>query len=85
MSGSANFSLFAFSCDEQVQTISSRAQALRHNQAFNTTWAQKTSHQPGFGIKGTEGRMTEAARIASIPKEPTWGKGIYKYLSPEGE
>ena len=29
--------------------------------------------------------MTEAARIASIPMEPTWGKGIYKYLSPDGD
>ena len=29
--------------------------------------------------------MTEAMMIRSIPEEPTWGKGIYKYLSPEGE
>ena len=85
MSGSANFSLFAFSGDEQIQTIISRGQALRHNGAFNTTWSQGSSHAPGYGIKGSEGRMTEAARIALIPNEPTWGKGIYKYLSPEGE
>ena len=66
MSGSANFSLFAFSGDEQIQTIISRGQALRHNGAFNTTWAQGSSHAPGYGIKGSEGRMTEAARIALI-------------------
>jgi hypothetical protein len=85
MSGSANFSLFAFTGDEQVQTIKSIGQVLRHNATFNTTWAQKTSHAPGFGIKGSEGRMTEAARIASIPMEPTWHKGIYKYLGPDGD
>ncbi len=85
MSGSANWSLFAFSGDEQVQTISSRDQALRHNSAFNTTWSQKTSHAPGFGIKGSEGRVAERLWLMNIPQEPTWGKGIYKYLTPEGE
>jgi hypothetical protein len=85
MSGSANFSLFAFSGDEQLQTIRNRYQVLRHNGTFNTTWAQKTSHQPGFGIKGSEGRMTEAARLASIPAQITWHKGIYKYLGPDGD
>jgi phosphatidylserine/phosphatidylglycerophosphate/cardiolipin synthase-like enzyme len=85
MSGSANFSLFAFTGDEQLQTIVNKYQALRHNATFNATWRQKSSHNPGFGIKGSEGRMTEAARIASIPQEPTWGKGIYKYLGPDGD
>ncbi len=85
MSGSANWSLFAFSGDEQVQTIQSRPQALRHNSVFNTTWKQGSSHAPGFGIKGQEGRMAERLWLRSIPNEPTWGKGIYKYLTPEGE
>ena len=85
MSGSANLSIFAFACDEQVQTIDSRGQALRHINNFNITWRQKSSHAPGFGIKASEGRMTEAQRIAQIPSEPTWGRGIYKYLSPSGE
>ncbi len=85
MSGSANFSLFAFTGDEQVQTIKSAGQVFRHNANFNATWRQKTSHSPGFGIKGSEGRMTEAARIALIPEEPTWGKGIYKFLGPDGD
>ena len=85
MSGSANWSIFAFTGDEQVQTINSRNQALRHINAFNITWSQKSSHAPGYGIKGSEARMTEAQRIALIPAEPTWGRGIYKYLSPAGE
>jgi phosphatidylserine/phosphatidylglycerophosphate/cardiolipin synthase-like enzyme len=85
MSGSANWSLFAFTGDEQVQTIDSRGQALRYMSSFNTTWKQRSSHTPGFGIKGSEARMTEAQRIALVPEEPTWGRGIYKHLTPYGE
>ena len=85
MSGSANWSLFAFTGDEQVQTITSKPQAMRHNSTFNTTWNQRSSHAPGFGIKGQEGRMAERTWLRQIPMEPTWGKGIYKYLTPEGD
>jgi phosphatidylserine/phosphatidylglycerophosphate/cardiolipin synthase-like enzyme len=85
MSGSANWSRFAFTGDEQLQIISSAGQVSRHNAAFNITWRQKSSHQPGFGIKAHEARMTEAQRIALIPEEPTWGKGIYKYMTAGGE
>ncbi len=85
MSGSANWSRFAFTGDEQVQTINGSVRARQHIAAFNKTWAQKTSHAPGFGLKAKEGRVTEAMRLASIPQQVTWGKGIYKYLSPEGE
>ena len=46
MSGSANWSMFAFSGDEQVQTIVSRAQALRHNSVFNTTWSRAARTPP---------------------------------------
>jgi PLD-like domain len=85
MSGSSNFSLFGLNGDEQVQTINSRYQAGRHIGAFTATWKQGSSHAPGFGIKGSEGRMTEKMWLQSIPKKITWGKGIYKYVSPEGE
>ncbi len=47
--GSANWSNLAFSDDEQMQRISSRFQALRHNSTFAKTWRQKTSRRPGFG------------------------------------
>ena len=86
MTGSSNFSLLGVAGDEQVQTfLSSPYQAARHNGAFNYTWRQRTSHAPGYGIKGSEGRMAERLWLRSIPKEITWGKGIYKNLSPEGE
>lgn len=93
MSGSSNWSSFAFSGDEQVQIIgnspdgsySARPKILKYNNAFNTTWAQKSSHAPGFGIKGQEGRMAERAWLRQIPNTIPWGKGIYKNVSPEGE
>ena len=75
MSGSSNWSSFAFSGDEQVQIIrsagdgsfSARPKVLKYNGTFNTTWAQKSSHAPGFGIKGQEGRMAERAWLRQIP------------------
>jgi len=79
MSGSANWSAFAFTGDEQIQQIRSRTQAIRHNSNFNKTWTQKSSHAPGFGTHASEARM-----LASIPVQPTFGKGIYKYLTPNG-
>ena len=77
--GSSNWSAFAFACDEQIQEVKSRFQANRHNSAFNTTWRQKTSHAPGYGKKGSEGRV-----MWDIPPQPTFGKGIYKYLTASG-
>ncbi len=66
--------------DEQIQEIKSRFQAARHNQAFAITWRQKTSHAPGYGKKGSEGRI-----MWDIPPQPTFGKGIYKYMTANGE
>ena len=86
MSGSSNFSIVGLKCDEQVQTfLNSRYQAVRHMSAFNATWRQKSSHAPGYGHHGAEGRMTEQMWLKSIPTKITWGKGIYKYMTPEGE
>lgn len=80
MTGSANWSRFAFTGDEQVQTIQSQQQALRHNGIFNITWRQKSSHRPRYATQSAGGRV-----MWSIPEEPTWGRGIYKYLSADGD
>jgi phosphatidylserine/phosphatidylglycerophosphate/cardiolipin synthase-like enzyme len=80
MTGSSNWSAFAFAGDEQIQEIKSRFQAGRHNSTFNTTWRQKTSHPPMYGKKGSEGRI-----MWDIPPQPTFGKGIYKNLSANGD
>jgi len=79
-SGSANWSDFAFTGDEQMQEIKSRFQASRHNAVFDVTWRQRSSHPPMYGKKGHEGRI-----MWDIPPQPTFGKGIYKYLSPNGD
>ena len=70
----------AFSSDEQMQQISAVHHRRAHMLNFNMTWAQKTSHAPGFGIKGSEGRVLPPGNSNTIP----WGKGIFKYLNPEG-
>ena len=78
LSGASNWSTAAFSNDEQMQQISAYTTARAHLLNFNKTWAQKTSHAPGFGIKGSEGRLLPPGN--TIP----WGKGAFKYLNPNG-
>ena len=86
MSGSANFSLFASAGDEQVQTIlSSRLPGGAPQRRVQHTWSAEELARTGYGIKGSEGRMAERAVAAEHPEGATWGKGIYKYLTPEGE
>jgi len=74
--GSANWSNLAFSGDEQMQRISSRFHALRHNSAFAKTWRQKTSRKPSFGRITSFGRTTPDP----VEEEPILGEGIYKYM-----
>ena len=87
MSGSANWSMFAFTGDEQVQTIvEPRPGAAPQLGVQHHLERRGSSHAPGFGIKGSRGPDDRGGcGCARIPEEPTWGKGIYKYLDPEGE
>ena len=76
--GAANWSNAAFSNDEQMQQINAYSTARGHMLNFNKTWAQGSSHAPGFGIKGSEGRLLPPGN--TIP----WGKGVFKHLNPNG-
>ena len=78
--GSANWSLLAFGSDEQMQLISSRANTLSYQRAFNKTWVQKTSKLPAGGRLATFGRGTE---VPGVPEDaPAWGTGPYRYMQP---
>jgi hypothetical protein len=79
-SGSANWANLAFGDDEQMQRISSRFQALRHNAAFAKTWRQKTSRKPAFGRVMTFGLGRTIPVPVPVEDEPTFGEGIYKYM-----
>lgn len=76
--GSGNWSSAALTNDEQMQQIVDHKTVSAHMAAFNKTWAQNSSHSPGYGIKGSEGRLTPQGD--SIP----WGHGAFKFMSPEG-
>ena len=76
--GSANWSNAAFSNDEQMQQVPGYSIARAHNANFNQTWVQRSSHTPGYGKKPQDARMVPASN--SVP----WGKGAFKYLTPEG-
>ncbi len=78
LSGSANWSNLAFSDDEQMQRVSSRSESLRYLSTFAKTWRQKSSRRP----TAAPGRVAAFGRMM-VPLgdgEPTFGKGIYRYL-----
>jgi PLD-like domain len=77
--GSANWADLSYSSDEQTQQIFSSTWTRPYFGAFDTTWNQKTSRAPSFGRVGSGARA-----LNSIPEQPTWGRGQYKYLTPEG-
>jgi hypothetical protein len=79
-SGAANWSNAAFANDEQMQQVVGYGMARSHLLNFAKTWSQRSSHAPGYGIKGSEGRLLPPGNSNTIP----WGKGAFKYLSPNG-
>jgi phosphatidylserine/phosphatidylglycerophosphate/cardiolipin synthase-like enzyme len=81
--GSSNWGNLAFSSDEQMQQIVSYSHTRQHLAAFARTWKQRSSHKPRAGRVYSFGRMLPGAADAaelSIPEEPVFGEGIYKYL-----
>jgi hypothetical protein len=82
--GSANWSSAAFGNDEQMQQIVDYNTTRAYMINFNRTWVQGSSHAPGFGVKAKEERqLPSGLRVPPGNKVP-WGKGIYKYMTPEG-
>ena len=77
--GSANLADLSYSSDEQTQQIFSSTKTRPYFTTFDTTWNQGSSRSPSYG------RVASGARVLnSIPEQPTWGEGQYKYLTPEG-
>ena len=76
LSGSANWSNFAYGCDEQMQEIAGYAWANPFFSTFSHTWAQKTSRPPSYGGAPSGARLAAGARAGGS----TFGYGIYKYL-----
>lgn len=77
--GSANWADLSLRSDEQMQQIFSYSWTRPYFSTFDKTWAQKTSKYPSYG------RVSAGARtLNGIPEQPTFGEGIYKYLSEGG-
>ncbi len=89
--GSANWSSFAFTDDEQMQRIHSRPQALHHLSAFEKTWRQRSSQVPPYGRVAANGRLVPGAAapgedplVAAAPEgDIPFGSGIYKYMTED--
>ena len=84
-SGSANWANLAFGDDEQMQRISSRHQALRHNAAFAKTWRQGVSSVPGGGRVAAFGRGIPGVDTDRTCRRaaPAFGKGVFRYMNTD--
>ena len=90
LSGSANWARLAFGDDEQMQRLSNRTETRRHVAAFGKTWRQKSSRPPpgsgraaGARTLGRTSADASADTLESIPEEPVFGRGIYRYLTED--
>ncbi len=84
-SGSANWANLAFGDDEQMQRISNRHEALRHNATFAKTWRQDSSRPPSGARVAAFGRTTSRVGHArDVPAdEPAFGQGVFQYMTSD--
>ncbi len=81
--GSANWADLSLGSDEQMQRISSRGHARRYLATFRKTWHQRVSHVPAFGRVSVAGRMLPVAPADAPLDAPTFGRGIYRYMTED--
>jgi len=77
--GSANLADLSYGSDEQHQQIFSYSWTKPYFGTFDKTWSQTTSRYPAYGRVGVTARA-----LNTIPEQPTFGEGIYKYMSEGG-
>ena len=90
--GSANWSDLAYRSDEQMQQFFGFSRTKGFFSNFDKTWSQGTSKPPRFGRMAAGTRTAGARRkrsveeeaLEDVPVEPTFGKGIYKYMLEGG-
>jgi hypothetical protein len=83
-SGSANWANLAAGSDEQMQRIYGRTEVVKYLANFAQTWAQRSSHMPGYGVlPAITGRVIPYFARDVPAGEPAWGKGIFKYMTPD--
>ena len=96
LDGSANWSDFAYRCDEQMQQFFGFNRTAAFFRNFDKTWGQGTSRPPRFGRMTADTRALEPGvqeevqeefeqeALEDVPVQPTFGKGIYKYMREGG-
>jgi hypothetical protein len=93
--GSSNWSDLAYHSDEQMQQFFGFNSTKVYFRNFDKTWNQGTSKPPRFGRMSANMRTldpqdaaqeqaVEEEALQDVPEQPTFGKGIYKYMSEGG-
>ena len=88
--GSSNWSDLAYRSDEQHQQFSGFDRTKAYFRNFDKTWNQGSAKPPRFGrmavgatVDPQEASVEEEA-LEDVPVQPTFGKGIYKYMLEGG-
>jgi hypothetical protein len=89
LAGSANWSTIAYHSDEQHQQFFGYSRTKGYFNNFSKTWSQGTSKAPRFGrvapgVNAVEAQEVQEEAIEDVPEQPTFGEGIYKYMSEGG-
>ena len=82
-SGSSNWGNQAFTSDEQMQEIHSKAYTSPHLAAFTKTWRQRSSGAPHPGALDPNARVAVGADTSDIPEQVTFGRGIYRHMAED--
>ena len=90
--GSSNWSDLAYRSDEQMQQFFGFDRTKVYFRNFDKTWNQGSSRPPRFGrmtastqaLAPEEQAVVEEEALEDVPVQPTFGKGIYKYMSEFG-
>lgn len=83
LAGSANWSDFAYHCDEQMQQWFSFAKSAAYFRNFDKTWNQGSSKTPRAG-RTTAGTATSTDLEAVPGDAPPFGHGKYRYMLEGG-
>jgi len=85
--GSANWSDIAFRSDEQMQQFFGFERTASYFRNFDKTWNQGSSKPPRAGRMMADGATPvepQEEALEDVPEQPTFGKGIYKYMLEGG-
>ncbi len=76
LNGSANWSNFAYSCDEQMQQL--------YGRGWTASYFSPSTRPGARRSRGGRPPRATASGARMTPDQPIFGQGIYRYMSEGG-